>query len=126
MGLERLGTSWRDGSIACFSLVSFTSVGIDIFLEYLKQFCAHSHHEGQPESSPLLGRQIYSRCMRELCWHTHFFYKGGAFQFKAVAIQRLAACSLHAESMHGLLESICHYFQSGPAHLDSMTMLLNI
>ena len=53
-----------------------------------------------------------------------FLYKGCAFQFKAVAIQRLAACSLHAESMHGLLDSIRHYFQSGPAHLDSMTMRL--
>ena len=53
-----------------------------------------------------------------------FFYKGGAFQFKAVAIQRLAACSLHAESMHGLLDSICHYFRSGPAHPHSMTTRL--
>ena len=53
-----------------------------------------------------------------------FLYGGCALQFKAVAIQRLAACSLHAESMHGLLDSIRHYFQSGPAHLDSMTMRL--
>ena len=120
MGLERLGTSRRDGSIACFSLVPLQVWASDIFLEYLEQFCAHSHQEGQPESSPLLGRQIHSRCMHELCWHPHFLYEDCAFQFKAVAIQRLAACSLHAESMHGLLDSIRHYFQSGPAHLDSM------